>query len=690
MPTLTVNDISVQVEEGSTVLQACEAAGIEVPVFCYHPKLSIAGNCRMCLVEMEKSPKPIASCSLPAGEGMVIRTNTPMVEKARKGVLELLLINHPLDCPICDQGGECDLQDITVAYGPSQSRFDLNKRAVSNKHMGPLIKTIMTRCIHCSRCVRFSNEVAGVQEMGIVHRGEYAEITTYLEQTLTSELSGNMIDICPVGALTSKPYSFTGRSWELTKTESIDVLDAVGSNIRIDSRGQSVMRILPRTNEAINEEWISDKTRFAYDGLSRQRLARPYVRQNGKLVEVSWATALEETTRHLKSVAPSEIAALSGNLVDCETTMVLKDILMTLGTPHFDCRQDGSCLDANNRGSYIFNSTIASIEDADFILLIATNVRHEAPLVNARIRKRYLQQGLPGKDLSIAVVGSLYDLTYPYDHLGAHAPTLKEIQEGTHPVCAQLAKAKKPLMIIGPGALNRRDSHQIIDLTQEIAEKYGFIQEDWNGYNILHTAAGRVGALDLGFVPQANGSDTAGILAGCQNGRHKVLFLNGVDEISPTHFGNATVIYMGHHGDVSAHRADIILPGLTYTEKSATYVNTEGRPQRTNKALAGPGEAQEDWLILVHLANALNIPLPYSTLAEVRQRMAQMNPVFNHLNETLKAPWVKNVSRMPETLSHLDFKSPIDNFYMTDPISRHSEIMARCCTEILGKKEHCQ
>lgn len=687
MTHLTINDIPVTVDEGSTVLQACEAAGVEIPVFCYHPKLSIAGNCRMCLVEMDKSPKPIASCSMPVSEGMVIRTNTPMVEKARKGVLELLLINHPLDCPICDQGGECDLQDLTVSYGSSQSRFALNKRAVNNKYMGPLIKTFMTRCIHCTRCVRFSNEVAGVEEMGVLHRGERTEITSYLERAVTSELSGNMIDICPVGALTNKPYSFKGRSWELVKTNTIDVLDAVGSNIRIDSRGQKVMRILPRSNENINEEWISDKTRFAYDGLSRQRLDRPYMRQMGKLIETSWETAIEAVAYHLKSVAPDEIVALSGNLVDCESIVVLKDILLSLGTPHFDCRQDGACHNAENRSSYIFNSTIKGIDEADFILLLATNIRQEAPIINARIRKRYLRQGLPEADLTIAAIGPQYDLTYPYEHLGSHAPTLKEIHEGSHPICEKLAKAKKPLLIIGQGALNRRDSRQILKLTQEIAEKYFFISENWNGFNVLHTAASRVGSLDLGFVPQQGGADTASILAGCQSGRFKVLILNGVDEIPPHQFGSAFVIYIGHHGDASAHRADIILPGLAYTEKSATYVNTEGRPQQTNAAMGAPGHAQEDWLILVHIAQALNIPLPYGTFEGVRERMIEMNSIFSHINKIVPTVWRKIESRIPETLSHLDFKSPIDNFYMTDPISRHSEIMAQCCTEILGKKE---
>lgn len=695
MAKITINDIPVEIEEGTTVLQACESIGVEIPVFCYHRQLSIAGNCRMCLVELEKSPKPIASCAMPAADGMVIHTDTPMVKKARKGVLEFLLINHPLDCPICDQGGECDLQDLTVSYGPSKSRFEMNKRAVRDKYMGPLIKTIMTRCIHCTRCVRFSDEIAGVPDMGALGRGEDMEITTYLEKATTSELSGNMIDICPVGALTNKPYSFEARPWELIKTNSIDVLDAVGSNIRIDTRDRNVMRILPRINDDINEEWISDKTRFAYDGLVRQRLDRPFVRLNthgqvegggpqagGRLVETSWHNALGIAADHIKSISPHEVAVLSGDLADCESVTVLKDILHKLDISHFDCRQDGTCHDVSNRSSYLFNSTIAGIDETDFILLIATNVRHEAPIINARIRKRYLQNGLKDRDISIATLGPKFELTYPYDYLGEQVHLLKEIVEGTHPICSKLKNAKKPMMILGQGALNRRDSLEILRLSQEIAEKYNFIQPDWNGFNVLHTAAGRVGALDLGFASSSSGADTASILSGCQKGRFKVVLLNGVDEIHPNQFGSAFVIYLGHHGDVGAHRADIILPGLAYTEKSATYVNTEGRPQQTNKAVAPPGQAQEDWFVLTSLADALDLNLGYRTLDQVRARMAEINPIFSKINEITPAPWKKIVSRVPETLSHLPFKSPIDNFYMTDPISRHSAIMAQCVDEI--------
>ena len=694
MPQILINDIPVEVENGSTVLQACESIGIEIPVFCYHSRLSVAGNCRMCLVEMDKSPKPIASCSMPVSEGMSIRTNTPMIEKARKGVLELLLINHPLDCPICDQGGECDLQDITVSYGPSSSRYEMNKRAVTNKHMGPLIKTIMNRCIHCTRCVRFMNEVAGVQEMGGLYRGEKTEITTYLEKGIHSELSGNIIDICPVGALTNKPYSFHGRPWELTKTNSIDVMDAVGSNIRIDTSNRQVKRILPRLNEYVNEEWISDKTRFSYDGLTQQRLDRPYVRRDGKLVETTWETALIIVAQQLQSVQPTKIAALVGDLVDCESSMVLKDILDQMGVVNYDCRQDGTCHDASNRTSYLFNSTISGIDQADFILLIGTDVRHEAPLINARIRKRYLASGTNGlPSVTIASVGPKYDLTYPYFHLSDQAHVLKDILDGTHSLCSSLKESKRPMIILGQGALNRRDSYEILRLSQAIAEQYQMINEgtsgsnSWNGFNVLHTAAGRVGALDLGFTPSKGGLDTHGILSGCQNGSIQVLFLSGVDEIPVNQYGEAFVIYMGHHGDVGAHRADVVLPGLAYTEKSATYVNTEGRPQQTNKAVAVPGIAQEDWLILIQLSQIMGLNLPYHSLDGVRDRMAEVNHIFANLDSVTHTAWEKLVFKVPETLSHLPFKSPIGNFYMTDPISRHSKIMGECVSELTEQQQ---
>lgn len=673
MPKLTINNIPVEVEDGTTVLQACEQLGIEIPVFCYHPRLSIAGNCRMCLVEMEKSPKPIASCAMPAAEGMVIHTNTPTVEKARRGVLEFLLINHPLDCPICDQGGECDLQDLTLNYGPTKSRYEMNKRAVTNKYMGPLIKTIMTRCIHCTRCVRFSNEIAGTSELGGFQRGEHTEISTYLEGAVASELSGNLIDICPVGALTNKPYSFHGRPWELTKTDSIDVMDAVGCNIRIDTRGREVMRVLPRLNESVNEEWISDKTRFSYDGLKRQRLDKPYIRKEGKLQPSTWEEALTIVAQALQSAASNEIAAIVGDQADCEAIIALKDVMAGLGVPNLECRQDGTCHDASNRASYLFNTTIAGIEQADSILLVGTNPRAEAVLVNARIRKRYLKGGL-----QIASIGPRVDLTYPYEHLGDHASILKEVFEGGHPFAAKLKAAKRPMIIVGQGALNRRDGREILRLCQGIADKFNMIQADWNGFNVLHTTAARVGALDLGFVPQQRGLDLQGILSACQQGRMKVVYLLGADEIPAAQFGESFVIYQGHHGDAGAHRADVILPGSTFVEKTAVYVNTEGRPQRTLKAMAAPGEAKEDWRILRALSDYLGATLPYDDHGAITRRLVSVNPIFAEMGKVYAAEWRLIENKIPETLSHLPLKSTVDNFYMTDPISRHSSIMAEC------------
>lgn len=677
MPKLTINDIEVEVEEGSTVLQACEKLGIEIPVFCYHPKLSIAGNCRMCLVQTGTSKKPIASCAMPAAEGMSIRTDTPVVHKAREGVLEFLLINHPLDCPICDQGGECDLQDITRNYSRCKSRFSLNKRAVTDKPMGPLIKTIMTRCIHCTRCIRFANEIAGTPEMGACNRGEHMEITTYLGKAVSSELSGNMIDICPVGALTSKPYAFHGRPWELTKTESIDVLDAVGSNIRIDSRGKEILRILPRLNEEINEEWISDKTRFAYDGLKHQRLDQPYIRQKGKLTPASWDEAFSFIHRNLSSLTGKEIGTIVGDQADCEAMIALKDLMINLKSPHLDCRQDGTHWDSQYRGAYLFNTTIAGIEQADLILLIATNPRHEAPLINARIRKRYLKGSLL-HPLEVSLIGPMVDLSYPYDHLGDNAKIIKQVFEGKHNFTAKLKAAKRPMLILGQGAMNRRDSQEILNLCQKIAEKYGFIQNDWNGFNALHTAASRVGGLDLGFLPQKGGLDTHGMITAAHRGQLKALYLLGADEIPMNELGDTFVIYQGHHGDAGAHRADVILPGAAYTEKHATYVNTEGRPQHTFQAVTPPGNAKEDWRIIRALSEVFGSPLPYDTLEGIRERLTAVNPIFGSTDQIITSPWHLIPSGTPETLSQLAFQLPIQNFYMTDPISRHSLTMAQC------------
>jgi NADH-quinone oxidoreductase subunit G len=674
MPKLKIDGQEIEVPAGMTVLQACEMAGVEIPRFCYHERLSVAGNCRMCLVEMEKSPKPIASCAMPVAEGMVIKTDTPTVKKARNGVMEFLLINHPLDCPICDQGGECDLQDQAMAYGFDRSRFRENKRAVTDKYLGPLVKTSMNRCIHCTRCVRFATEVAGVEELGAVGRGEHLEITTYVEKALSSELSANIVDLCPVGALTSKPYAFAARPWELTKTESIDVLDAVGCSIRVDTRGNEVMRILPRLNEAVNEEWISDKTRFACDGLRRQRLDRPYVRHNGKLQPATWEEAFVAIAGRLRGVDGSRMAALAGDLADVEAMLALKDLMSALGSANLDCRQDGAAVDPRVRAGYLFNSTIAGIDQADACLLIGTNLRWEAPIINARLRKRWLS----GK-LRIGLIGPRLDLTYRYEHLGAGAQTLQDVADGSHSFAEILRGAKKPMLVLGMGALQRADGAAILHLARKAAETFNMVQPDWNGFNLLHTAAARVGGLDIGFLPGSGGRDIGGIIDGVRRGEIEIVYLLGADEIAGSHFGDAFVIYQGHHGDAGAHRADVILPGAAYTEKDATYVNTEGRVQRTALAAFPPGDAREDWTIIRALSEVLGKRLPYDSLSQLRRRLFELSPRFQRLDAIEPAAWGEFGTA--GAFEGAPFAPPIANFYMTDPISRASETMAQC-TEI--------
>jgi NADH-quinone oxidoreductase subunit G len=671
MPKLTVDGQAIEVPAGTSVLQACEMAGVEIPRFCYHERLSVAGNCRMCLVEHEKSPKPIASCAMPAADGMVIHTDTPMVRKARQGVMEFLLANHPLDCPICDQGGECDLQDQAMGYGFDRGRFAEAKRAVKDKNFGPLVKTVMTRCIHCTRCVRFATEVAGVEELGALGRGEHLEIGTYVEKALRSELSANIIDLCPVGALTSKPYAFTARPWELDKTESVDVLDAVGSNIRIDSRGREVLRVLPRLNEAVNEEWISDKTRFACDGLTRQRLDRPYVRRDGKLKPATWPEAFTAIAERLKGMAGTKIAAIAGDMVDAEAMMALKDLMTSLGSPHLDCRQDGAALDPACPAGYLFNTTIAGIEQSDLCLIVGSNPRWEAPIINARILKRANQ----GR-YKIAVIGPRVDLTYRYEYLGAGPETLKELVEGRHPFLEALKKAERPMLILGQGALARGDGAAVLALARKLAESCGLAKEGWNGFNVLHTAAARVGGMELGFVPGPGGRDLGGILKGAAKGEIDVVYLLGADEIDMAHFGKAFIIYQGHHGDAGAHRADVILPGAAYTEKDATYMNTEGRAQLARLAVFPPGEAREDWTILRALSAVLGKPLAYDDLRQLRQQLYKVAPRFQRLNSVEPAAW--GSFGREGAIAADPFVSPVDNFYMTDPISRASETMAKC------------
>jgi len=679
MPKITIDGTEHEVEAGMTILQACEQAGKEVPRFCYHDRLSIAGNCRMCLVQMERSPKPVASCAMPVADGMVVYTDTPEVKKMRQGVMEFLLLNHPLDCPICDQGGECDLQDQAMAYGMDHGRYHENKRAVEDKHMGPLIKTIMTRCIHCTRCVRFSTEVAGVTDMGLIGRGENAEIVTYLDKAVSSELSGNVIDLCPVGALTSKPYAFAARPWELKKTESVDVSDAQGCAIRVDSRGPEVMRVLPRLNEDVNEEWISDKARFCVDGLKRQRLDRPYVRVKGKLQPATWPEAFAAVAKAVKGKPGSEIAAIAGDQADCESMLLLKELMVGLGSANMDCRQDGSKVDPGQRASYIFNSTIAGIEDADALLIVGANPRWEAPVLNARIRKRYLMGKFP-----IAAVGPAVDLSYPVDWLGEGPEVLAQIAAGSHPFAEILKTAERPMIIVGSGAVARPDGAAVLGLARQVAETADAVTAGWNGFNLLQRAASRVGGLDLGFVPGEGGMDTGRILDGAATGDVKVIYLLGADEIDTKDLDKPFVIYQGHHGDAGAHVADVILPGAAYTEKDATYVNLEGRVQRGQLAVYPPGDAREDWKIVRALSDALNATLPYTTLADVRRGLVKANPVFQGVDDIQAATW-GDFGGSGEVSGA--FTYPIANFYMTDPISRASATMAECTDEILGGGE---
>jgi NADH-quinone oxidoreductase subunit G len=673
MPKLTIDGIVVEVPNGSTILQAAEHAGIEIPRFCYHERLSIAGNCRMCLVEVEKTPpKPIASCSYPAAEGMVVHTDSKMVRNGRRGVMEFLLINHPLDCPICDQGGECDLQDQAMGYGMDHSRYEENKRAVPDKNLGPLVKTSMNRCIHCTRCIRFITEVAGVPDLGATARGEHMEVGTYVEKALGSELSGNIIDLCPVGALTSKPYAFVARSWELAKVDSVDVLDAVGTNIRIDARGTEVLRILPRINEDVNEEWLGDKSRFAIDGLKRRRLDRPWVRENGKLRGATWTEAFDAIAAKMKPLSGDRIGAIAGDLCDAESILALKDLLASLGSQNIDCRQDGAKLDAARRDFYCFNTSIAGIEEADAILIVGSNPRKEAPVLNARIRKARVATGLP-----IGLIGTETDLTYGVTHLGTEPSLLTDLHAGSHDFAKVLADAKKPMIIVGQGALARPDGAAILAAAWRLAAHVGALSQDWHGFNVLHTAASRVGALDLGFVPGPNGKATDAML----DGGVDLLWLLGADGFDSARIAPSTfVVYQGHHGDAGAQRADVILPGAAYTEKSGTYVNTEGRVQRGFKAVYPPGDAREDWTILRAFSAVIGKTLPYDTIEALRTRLEQVNPVFGRVGFLTRfgCSDLTGPAGDPAVLSDAPLASSVANYYVTDPISRSSPTMAAC------------
>jgi NADH-quinone oxidoreductase subunit G len=678
MTKLIVDGKEIDVPPEYTLLQACEAAGAEIPRFCYHERLSIAGNCRMCLVEVKGGPKPVASCAWgvrdcrpgPKGEPPEISTRSPMVKKAREGVMEFLLINHPLDCPICDQGGECDLQDQAMGYGVDTSRFAENKRAVEDKYLGALVKTSMNRCIQCTRCVRFSAEVCGAPEMGATGRGEDMEITTYLESALTSELQGNLVDICPVGALTSKPYAFAARPWELGKTQSVDVMDGVGSAIRVDTRGREVMRVLPRINEAVNEEWISDKTRHIVDGLRTQRLDRPYIRENGQLRAASWTEAFAAIAAKAGRIDGKRIGAIAGDLAAAEEMFALKALLAKCGSANVAV-QGGDAFDAKaGRASYIFNPTIAGIEQADALLIVGSNPRKEAAVLNARIRKRW-RSG----QLKIGVIGAKVDLTYHYDHIGAGTDSLSELAAGKHSFADVLKNAKHPIVLVGAGALARQDGAAVLALTAKLAADFGALKDGWNGFAVLQDTASRTGALDIGFAP---GGGSLSLAQMTTFGTLDVLFLLGADEVKVP--DGTFVVYIGTHGDRGAHRADVILPGAAYTEKSGIYVNTEGRAQIANRAAFPPGEAREDWAIIRALSETLGKKLPYDSLQALRQAISRAVPHLMRIDqiEPGKADDVKALAGKGGSVDKTPFKTSVEDFYLTNPIARASAVMAEC------------
>ena len=671
MPIAKVNGVEVEFEPGMTVLQVAERAGQEIPRFCYHERLSIAGNCRMCLVEVKPGPpKPQASCALPAADGQEIFTDTPMVKKAREGVMEFLLINHPLDCPICDQGGECDLQDQAMGYGRDGSRYAENKRAVEEKNMGPTVKTFMTRCIQCTRCVRFITEVAGVPDIGMISRGESAEITTYLEKNIDSELSGNVNDLCPVGALTHRPWQYHYRPWELKKTETIDVMDALGSNIRADSRGAEVMRVLPRVNEGINEEWLSDKSRYAVDGLQARRLDRPWVRENGKLRPASWDEALSVVADKLKAAPADRIGAIAGDLQDAESMKATLDLFRALGSANTDCRQDGAAIGQGAREGWLFNSGLQGIENADAILIVGANPRTEAPLLNARIRKAWLKGGL-----EVGVIGPQADLTYDYAWLGAGSKTLGKLPKAATDF---LTKAERPAIIVGAGALTGETGSAVLNALGALAKKVGVVKDGWNGFNVLHTAAARVGGLDMGFLPGEGGLDVAGML---KPGALDVLFLLGADEVNADASG-AFRVYLGSHGDRGAHGADVILPGAAYTEKSGLYVNTEGRVQMAERVVFPKGEAKDDWAIIRALSERVGHKLPFDTLEQLRAKLMGDHPTFGRIDYLAPAATF-DVAKLGAKgdLGDVAFVSVIADPYLTNPIARASETMAQLSAE---------
>ncbi len=660
---LKVNDVEVEVEEGLTVLQACEKAGVEIPRFCYHEKLSIAGNCRMCLVEMEKSPKPIASCAMPAAEGMVIKTNTPKIEKSRKGVMEFLLANHPLDCPVCDQGGECDLQDQSMFYGIDKSRFKENKRAVPDKNMGPLIKTQMTRCIHCTRCIRFATEIAGVPELGAIGRGEDMQITTYLEKSIQSELSGNVIDLCPVGALTSKPYVFEARPWELKKTETIDVMDAVGSNIRVDTYDWEVKRVLPIINEDINEEWISDKTRYACDGLLSQRLDTPYIKYNNKFEKASWDEVFKIIKSKIQNTDKDKIAGFVGDLINMEASYIFKEFLeRTIDTKNYESRSSDLFMDISKRENYLFNSTINGIEDSDLILLIGTNPRFEATMLNARIRKAYLKN-----KVKIVSLSDLGDLTYPYESLDGKAQTVKDIFENKNELSKFIIEAKKPIIIFGESFLKSKSAEFLSSSLKNFLLSNNKFTDDWNPLNFLPSDAATVGSLDLDIIDKKNQ-----LIKNLNEHKFDLVFLMGQDNLK-FNKKNEFVIYIGSHGDNGAELADIILPGAAYTEQSGHYTNLEGKVQKAYKASYPPGDAKEDWEIINNLAEFMNNRKLFNDKDELESSM------FNYIN--LKKEKQESPSKTKVDSSNFEdetIKITYKDYYFSNVIARSSKTMLNC------------
>ena len=672
MPKIVIDGKDFEVEENLSIIQACEVSGVEIPRFCYHEKLSVAGNCRMCLVDIEDargmSPKPVASCAMQVSDGLKIHTKTQRVKKAREGVMEFLLINHPLDCPICDQGGECDLQDQSVAYGLGGSRYEQNKRSVENKDMGPFIKTEMNRCIHCTRCVRFSTEVSGSDEIGAIGRGRDMEITTYLDIAVKSELSGNVIDLCPVGALTSKPYAFSARPWELKQTESIDVMDAVGSNIRIDTKGNKVMRVLPRNNDEVNEEWISDKTRFFWDGLSLQRIDKPYLRENGKLRQVSWDKAIDVASDKLLNTNPEKIASITGDLVSIESIYSIKKLMDSIKSPNTECRQDGSKINGG-REKWLFNSKLSGIDESDGCLLIGTNPRIEAALINSRIIRKSKEN-----NYFIGLLGNKSELNYSYDFLGDDPSIIYDLINNNNPFCKKLSEMNKPLMIIGQGALKGEEGEADLNLCIELANNYNFLKNDWNGFNVLHTAASRPGAMEIGFLPKERGKDLDQIIDGYKKGDISTLFLLGADEIEISEKTDCFVIYQGHHGDKGANIADLILPSPSFNEQNGLFINTEGRIQESVRATFPIGEAKEDWEIISLISKKMGLENIDNSFEDLRSSLFQSFPHLADIDMCLSG------DKLPEKIERRDikqhiFKSSLNNFWLSNSITRSSRLM---------------